>query len=94
MFLKNRNISSKIKRSKVKDYAALNIKMYCFVVKLIEIKFSIFLNFFDVISKLFRSFFDLFFLMFCLSILCLFYIFAFLCFVVLYFVIDPSQHML
>ena len=27
--------------------------------------------------------------MFCLSIFCFFYIFAFLCFVVLYFVIDP-----
>ena len=36
--------------------ATLNIKMYCFVVKLIEIKFSIFLNFFDVILKFFRSF--------------------------------------
>ena len=66
-------------------FATLNIKMYCFVIKLIEIKFSIFLNFFDVISKFFRSFFS----MFCLSILCLFYIFAFLCFVVLCFVIDP-----
>ena len=66
-------------------FAILNIKMYCFVVKLIEIKFSIFLNFFDVISRFFRSFFS----MFCLSLLCLFYIFAFLCFVVLCFVIDP-----
>ena len=28
MFLKNRNISSKIKRSKVTDYAALNVNMY------------------------------------------------------------------
>ena len=37
-------------------FATLNIKMYCFDVKLIEIKFSIFLNFFDVIS----TFFDLF----------------------------------
>ena len=70
-------------------FATLNIKMYCFDVKLIEIKFSIFLNFFDVISKFFRSFFRSFFSMFCLSILCLFYIFAFLCFVVLCFVIDP-----
>ena len=52
-------------------------------------EFSMFLNFFDVISKFFRSFFDVFFSMFCLSILCLFYIFAFLCFVVLCFVIDP-----
>ena len=52
-------------------------------------KFSMFLNFFDVISEFFRSFFDVFFSMFCLSILCLFYIFAFLCFVVLCFVIDP-----
>ena len=40
-----------------------------------EIKFSIFLNFFDVISIFFRSFFDV----------------SFLCFVVLCFVIDPSQ---
>ena len=48
-----------------------------------------YLNFFDVISEFFRSFFDVFFLMFCLSISCLFYIFAFLCFVVLCFVIDP-----
>ena len=33
----------------------------------------------------------MFFSMFCLSILCLFYILAFLCFVVLYFVIDPVE---
>ena len=71
-------------------FATLNIKLYCFVVKLIEIKISIFLNFFDVISKFFRSLFRSFFSMFCLSILCLFYIFAFLCFVVLCFVIDPK----
>ena len=71
-------------------FTTLNIKMHCFVVKLIEIKFSIFLNFFDVLSKFFRSFF---FSMFCLSILCLFYNFAFLCFVVLCFVIDPYVHM-
>ena len=61
-------------------FATLNIKMYCFVVKLIEIKFSIFLIFFDVISKFFRSFFDFFFdvlsfyimsfLYFCFSMFC------------------------
>ena len=50
-----------------------------------EIRFSIFLNFFDVISM----FFDVF-SMFCLSISCLFYIFAFRCFVDLCFVIDPN----
>ena len=50
-------------------------------------KISIVLNFFDVISK----FFSMFYSMFYLSILCLFYIFAFLCFVVLCFVIDLSQ---
>ena len=52
-----------------------------------EIKFLIFLNFFDVISKffnLFSLFFKCFFSMIYLSILCLFYIFAFLCFVVLF----------
>ena len=37
-------------------------------VKLMEIKFSIFLNFFDVFSMFFRCFFDVFFSMFCLSI--------------------------
>ena len=31
MFLKNRNISSKIKRSKVTDYAALSNHCICFV---------------------------------------------------------------
>ena len=63
--------------------------MYC-CRKIDGNKFSMFLNFFDVISKFFRSFFDVF-SMFCLSILCLFYIFAFLCFVVLCFVIDPLR---
>ena len=63
-------------------FATLNIKMYCFVVKLIEIKFSIFLNFFDVISKFFRSFFDLFFrcfvfLYYVFSIFLLFYVLSF-----------------
>ena len=33
-----------------------DIKMYCFVVKLIEIKLSMFLNFFDFISKFFSMF--------------------------------------
>ena len=50
-------------------------------------KFSMFLNFFDVISGFF--FFSMFFfyvLSFCIMF---FYIFAFLCFVVLCFVIDP-----
>ena len=50
-----------------------------------EIKFSMFLNFFDVISIFFRCFFS----MFSLSMFCLFRVFAFLCFVVLCFVIDP-----
>ena len=54
-------------------------------------KFSMFLNFFNVISKIFGSFFNVFFFMFCLSIFFLFYIFAFLCFVDLCFVIDPSH---
>ena len=63
-------------------FATLNIKMYCFVVKLIEIKFSIFLNFFDVISKFFRSFFDGFFrcfvfLYYVFSIFLLFYVLSF-----------------
>ena len=66
-------------------FAFSNIKKKC-IVKLMENKFSIFLNFFDDISK----FFSMFFSMFCLSIFCLFYIFAFLCFVVLCFVIDPT----
>ena len=62
--------------------ATLNIKMFCFVVKLIEIKFSIFLNFFDVIWKFFRSFFDLFFrcfvfLYYVFSIFLLFYVLSF-----------------
>ena len=57
-------------------------KMYC-CHKIDGNKFSMSLNFFDVISNIFRSFFDVF-SMFCLSILCLFYIFAFLCFVVLF----------
>ena len=57
-------------------FATLNIKMYCFVVKLIEIKFSIFLNFFDVISKFFFFFFDVLsfyvmsFLYLCFSMFC------------------------
>ena len=49
-----------------------------------------FLSFFDVISKFFRSFFDVYFLCF-VFLYCLFYIFAFLCFVVLCFVIDPNN---
>ena len=55
-----------------------------------EIKFSMFLNFFDVISIFFHCFFDVSFL--CLVFLCfVFYrYFAFLRFVVLCFVIDPS----
>ena len=51
---------------------------------------------FDV-SELFRCYFDLFsiffrcfFSMFSLSMFCLFRVFAFLCFVVLCFVIDPN----
>ena len=56
-----------------------------------EIKFSMFLNFFDVISIFFRCFFS----MFSLSMFCLFRAFAFLfllfCFVVLCFVIDPMN---
>ena len=60
--------------------------MYCVGVKLIEIKFSIFLNFFDVILKLFFYLFSIIHLS-----ICLFYIFAFLCFVILCFVIDPSH---
>ena len=58
------------------------------VVKWMEIKFSMFLNFFDVISIFFRCFFS----MFSLSMFCLFRVFAFLCFVVLCFVIDPVQY--
>ena len=50
-------------------------------------KFSMFLNFFDVISEFFRCFLS----MFCRSILCLFYIFAFLCFVAPCFDIDPLK---
>ena len=50
-----------------------------------QIKFSIFLNFFDVILIFFRCFLS----MFCLSMFCLFYVFAFQCFVLLCFVIDP-----
>ena len=53
---------------------------------------------FDV-SELFRCYFDLFstffrcfFSMFSLSVFCLFRVFAFLCFVVLCFVIDPFYH--
>ena len=34
MFLKNRNISSKIKRSKVTDYAALSVKILFYILKL------------------------------------------------------------
>ena len=52
---------------------------------------------FDV-SELFRCYFDLFsiffrcfFSMFSLSMFCLFHVFAFLCFVVLCFVIDPTD---
>ena len=52
---------------------------------------------FDV-SELFRCYFDLFpiffrcfFSMFSLSMFCLFHVFAFLCFVVLCFVIDPFR---
>ena len=44
------------------------IKKWIVVVKLIEIKFSIFLNFFDVFRSFFDVFFDVFFSMFCLSI--------------------------
>ena len=51
-----------------------------------EIQFLMFLNFFDVISIFFRCFFS----MFSRSIFCLFRVFAFLCFVVLCFVIDPQ----
>ena len=40
-------------------------------------KFSMLLNFFDVISEFFRSFFDIFFSMYCLSILCFFLYFCF-----------------
>ena len=63
-------------------FGTLNIKMYCFVVKLIEINFLIFLYFFDVISKFFRSFFDLFFrcfvyLYYVVSIFLLFYVLSF-----------------
>ena len=54
-----------------------------------EIKFSMFLNLFDVILIVFRSFFQCFFSMFSLSMFCLFRVFAVLCFVVLCFVIDP-----
>ena len=70
--------------------ATSNIQNCIVVIKLMEINFSMFLNFFDVISKNFRSFL-MFFSMFCLSILFLFYIFAFLCVVVLCFVIDPDM---
>ena len=52
-----------------------------------EIKFSMFLNFFDVILIFFRCFFS----MFSLSMFCLFRVFAFLCFVVLCLVIDPYK---
>ena len=52
-----------------------------------EIKISMFLNFFDVISIFFRCFFS----MFSLSMFCLFRVFAFVCFVVLCFVIDPTD---
>ena len=86
---------------KMKRAAILHFRLYwslpqkaknCIVVvKLMETKFLIFLNFFNVILKgFFPSFFDVIFSMFYLSILCLFYIFVFLCFVVLCFIIDPN----
>ena len=50
-----------------------------------EVKFSMFLNFFDVISIFSRCFFS----MFSLFMFCHFRVFAFLCFVLLCFVIDP-----
>ena len=59
------------------------------VVKWMEIKFSMFLNFFDVTLIFFRCFFS----MFSLSMFFLFRVFAFLCFVVLCFVIDPELTM-
>ena len=51
------------------------IKKWIIVVKLMEIKFSIFLNFFDVFLIFFRCFFDVFFLCFvflyfCFSMFC------------------------
>ena len=45
----------------------------------------LFRSYFDLISVFFRCFFS----MFSLSMFCLFRVFAFLCFVVLCFVIDP-----
>ena len=55
---------------------------YDVVVKCMEIKFSMFLNFFDVISIFFRSFFDvsflfLVFLCFVFSVFLLFYVLSF-----------------
>ena len=56
---------------------AVELKSIC-VVKLMQIKISIFLNFFDVILIFFRSFFDLF-SMFSFDVLS-FYVLSFLCF--------------
>ena len=69
-------------------FATPNTKKNIAILNLMEIQFLIYLNFFDVISK----FFDLF-SMFFLCFIFLYYdfslFFAFLCFVVLCFVIDP-----
>ena len=49
------------------------IKKWIVVVKLMEIKFSIFLNFFDVFSMFFfyvLSFYKMYFLYFCYSMFC------------------------
>ena len=69
-----------------------NIQTECifFCCKIDGNKFSMFLNFFDVISKFFRPFFDVFFLCFVFlyyvfSIFLLFYVLSFC------FVIDPIQ---
>ena len=56
-------------------------------------KISKFLNFFDVISKFFRSFFDVIFLCFVFLYFAFSIFLLFLCFV-LYFVIDPLSYRL
>ena len=68
--------------SQNKNRTVILSKKWIVVIKLMEIKFSIFLNFFDVISIFFRCFFDVFircfvFLYYAFSIFLLFDILSF-----------------
>ena len=76
----------------------LCVKLYWSLINCLRYRKSIVMNGYEVfdVSELYRCYFDLFsiffrcfFSMFSLSMFCLFRVFAFLCFVVLCFVIDP-----